>query len=79
MKTYDFTLVLANLAELTDDQANALFDAGCDDATPVSRDGQAFLRFAREANSLEHAIRSAIADVARSGLSAARVEMECPV
>jgi hypothetical protein len=79
MKTYDFTLVLANLAELSDAQANGLFEAGCDDATPVSRDGRALLHFAREAASLEHAIRSAIADVARSGLRAARVEMECPV
>ena len=79
MKMYDFTLVLADLAELTDDQADALFEAGCDDATPVSRDGHAFLHFAREAESLEHAIRSAIADVARSGLHAARVEMEGPI
>ncbi|MCY2993646.1 MAG: hypothetical protein NTY19_38075 [Planctomycetota bacterium] len=79
LKTYDFTLVLANLAELTDIQANALFRAGCDDATPVSRDSRVLLHFAREADSLEHAIRSAIADVARSGLRAAHVEMECPV
>jgi len=79
MRTYDFTLVLANVPELSDEQADALFEAGCDDATPVSRDGRALLRFAREATSLEQAIRSAIADVSRSGLRAARVEMECPV
>ena len=75
MNTYDFTLVLANVIELTDTQANSLFAAGCDDATPVSRDGRAWLHFAREADSLEQAI----SDVTRGGLCAARVEMECPV
>jgi hypothetical protein len=79
MKTYDFTLVLASLAELSDRQASALFEAGCDDATPISRDGRVLLHFAREADSLEHAIGSATADVARSGLRAARVEIDCPV
>lgn len=79
MTTCDFTLVLANVPELSDEQADALFEAGCDDATPVSRDGRALLHFAREATSLEQAIRSAIADVSRGGLHAARVEMECPV
>jgi hypothetical protein len=79
MKTYEFRLVLANLTEVSDTQAEALFEAGCDDGTIASRDGQAFIDFARQSASLEEAINSAAADVARAGLKAARVEAECPV
>ena len=39
MRTYEFDMVLKDLAEITDEQADALFAAGCDDGTPVSRNG----------------------------------------
>jgi len=45
MKTYRFKLVLADTSDLSDEQGNALFAAGCDDGTLVSRDGVAFIRF----------------------------------
>jgi hypothetical protein len=79
MKSYDFTLVLADVSDITDDQGETLFEAGCDDATIVSRDGHVFIDFARESSSLEDAINSAAADVARAGLQVDHVEVHCPV
>ncbi|MCI0332606.1 MAG: hypothetical protein L0228_05220 [Planctomycetes bacterium] len=79
MKAYDFKLVLAGASDLTDDQGDALFAAGCDDGTIVSRDGEVFVRFSREATSLEQAINSAAADVERAGFQVDHVEAHCPV
>lgn len=79
MKSYDFKLVLAGIADLTDDQGDALAEAGCDDGTIVSRDGEVFVRFSREAASLEQAINSAAADVDRAGFGVDHVEVHCPV
>jgi hypothetical protein len=79
MRTYEFKLILADVQEVSDVQADALYRAGCDDGTIVSRDREAFIQFSREANSLEDAINSAASDIARAGLRAARVEAECPV
>jgi hypothetical protein len=79
MKSYDFKIVLADVAELSDDQGSELFEAGCDDATIVSRDGAVFIRFARESSSLEQAINSAAADVQRAGFQVDHVEVHCPV
>lgn len=79
MKSYDFKVVLAEVSELTDDQGDALYESGCDDGTIVSRDGAVFVRFSRESPSLEQAINSAAADVARAGFQVDRVEVNCPV
>jgi hypothetical protein len=79
MKSYDFTLVLADASDITDDQGDALFKAGCDDGTIVSRDGQVFIDFTRESASLEQAINSAAADVERAGFAVDHVEVDCPV
>ena len=79
MKSYDFKLILAGISEVTDDQGDALFEAGCDDGTIVSRDGAVFVRFTRESISLEHAINSAAADVQRAGFQVDHVEVHCPV
>jgi hypothetical protein len=56
--------VLAD-AEVSDEMADALFAAGCDDSTPWSSEGVAALDFDHDAESLEAAIRSAVADVAK--------------
>ena len=79
MKSYDFKLVLAGTSDLADDQGDALFEAGCDDGTIVSRDGEVFVRFSRESVSLEQAINSAAHDVARAGFQVDHVEVHCPV
>jgi hypothetical protein len=76
MTKYDFSLVIADEVELTEDVADALFSAGCDDATPGTCEGVLTLDFHREAPSLEDAIRTAIADVRSAGLQAARVEID---
>lgn len=76
MRTYDFDVVLKDLSEVTDDQADALFAAGCDDGTPACCNGLAWIHFDREASSLEEAIRSAVAQVQAAGLRVSKVELD---
>ena len=76
MKTYEFDVILKDAVEITEDQADALFDAGCDEGTPVSRDGLAWIHFDREAASLEDAIRSALGQVQSAGFTVAKVELD---
>jgi len=74
MNKYDFTLILGESLELTDDIADALFAAGCEDGTPGTN-GVFSIDFHRKAASLEEAIRSAIEDVRTAGYEVARVEI----
>lgn len=76
MKTYEFDVILKDVAEVTDEPADALFAAGCDDGTPASCHGLAWVRFDREAVSLEDAIRSAVAQVRAAGLAMSKVELD---
>lgn len=76
MKTYEFDVVLKDTNEVSDDQADALFAAGCDDGTTASGDGMAWVHFDREASSLEEAIRSAVAQVQAAGFKASKVELD---
>lgn len=76
MNTYDFTLILNNVFELSEDLANRLFEAGCDDATPSSSNGIVAIDFSREAADLESAIRSAVAQVAATGCQVKRVQID---
>ena len=76
MKIYEFDVFLQGAAAIDDDQADALFAAGCDDGTPTSCDGLAWIHFDRQAASLEEAIRSAIAQVRSAGFIVAKVELD---
>jgi hypothetical protein len=76
MKTYEFDVVLKGVSEVTDEQADALFAAGCDDGTPTVCDGVAWVHFDREATSLEQAIRSAVAQVQSAGFVVSKVELD---
>jgi hypothetical protein len=76
MTCYRFVVVLRGLDEIDDDLANALYEAGCDDGSPFSSDGVAAVGFDREADSLESAIRSAVADVQKAGCTVQKVEIE---
>ena len=76
MQTYTFTLVLRDQTEMTEDLAEALAAAGCDDGLAGSSGGVAAVIFDREAESLEQAVRSAIADVQKAGCHAAWVKIE---
>ena len=76
MKTYEFDIVLQDRSEVTDDQANVLFAAGCDDGTPVSSKDIAWIHFDRESPSLEEAIRSAVVQVQAAGFKVSKVELD---
>ena len=78
MKTYEFTIRLKQ-PEVTDADCDALYKAGCDDSTVVTKNGTTCVIFDREAASLEEAIRSATADVRKAGFDVARVEMDALV
>ena len=73
---YEFTVVLKGFRKLTDAAPDALFEAGCDDGTPSTCNGVFSIDFHREADSLEEAIRSAIANVKSAGFDVDRVEIE---
>ena len=63
MSEWTFRLTLAGIA-LTDEEIDALFEAGCDDATfSLERDGTVLGFFDREADSQEDAVLSAIHNV----------------
>ena len=72
---YEFSIVLSP-HEVTDKDADKLYEAGCDDASILTRDGVTRVQFDRHAASLDEALASAIQDVERSGLGVARVEIE---
>ena len=69
-REFDFALILSTPTELTDDVADALFAAGCDDATPSLCYGQVWLEFSRTAASYKDAVLTAIRDVRRAGIGA---------
>jgi hypothetical protein len=73
---YEFTVVLMEGTEITEDLADKLFDAGCDDGTPGTFCGTPEIRFSREAESLESAIRSVVADVRKAGCTVERIQIE---
>jgi len=75
MHTYSFKVILGDRAEMTEDLAEALAAAGCDDGLSGSSGGVAEVIFDREAESLEQAVRSAIADVQQAGCRVAHVEI----
>lgn len=74
MKSFDFIVILADLDHSDSAMADALFEAGCDDGTLYSGGGEVAIGFSREAQTLEEAVRSAIADVAKAGFTVGRVD-----
>jgi hypothetical protein len=73
---YEFSLILKEGTEITEELADRLFEAGCDDSTPGTFCGTPYVSFHREADSLESAIRSAVADVQKAGCVVERVQIE---
>lgn len=74
MSEHEFTLVLAGRLD-QEAVVDALFDAGCDDATFGQVDGVGYADFQREAPSLGEAVRSALEEVESvPGLRVIRVE-----
>jgi hypothetical protein len=73
---YAFRLILKEGTEITEELADRLFEAGCDDGTPGTFCGMPYVSFHREAENLESAIRSAVANVQRAGCVVERLQIE---
>ena len=67
---HDFALIVGGVSELTQQVEDALFEAGCDDATLSIQYGLLYMEFSRSAKSLKDAIVSAIRDVQKAGINA---------
>ena len=74
---HDFALVLSGVTELTQEVQDALFEAGCDDATISVRAGRVYITFSRNGRSAKNAILTAIQNVknARVGADVLRVDV----
>jgi hypothetical protein len=72
---YEFSLILTQ-PEITDDDTDKLYEAGCDDASILTRDRVTRIQFDRHAANLDEALASAIENVERAGFAVARVEIE---
>lgn len=73
---WEFTLHIKDLAEFTDELTDRLYEAGCGDGTLSSSKGHSQIGFSREADSMEQAIRSAIADLHKCDLTVVRAEID---
>lgn len=73
---HSFTLFFSGADVLDDEQFDALYEAGCDDALFGARDGAHYGAFDREADSFSEALASAIRDVTSTvtGLHVVRIE-----
>ncbi len=77
-REHEFALVVSGASKLKTEIVDALYEAGCDDATVSIRSGRMYLTFVRQAPSFKDAIFSAIRNIkaANVGLDVIRVD-EC--
>lgn len=73
MKTFEFTIIASGF-DPDGNYEDALFEAGCDDATFSLQKGVLIGEFDREAVSFSSAVASACRDVKNAGLEVERVE-----
>ncbi len=69
-ETHEFTLVVNGISELTPEVLDALFEAGCDDATVCQQNDRVEMDFARSAPTRDEAVESAARDVAKANIGA---------
>jgi predicted DNA-binding transcriptional regulator AlpA len=74
MKTYEFSIIASGLDRQADDFESRFYSGGCDDATVSFQKGHIIADFAREAQSIDDAISSAVEDVIAVGATVDRVE-----
>lgn len=74
MKTFEFSIIASGPDPEADDFETRFYDAGCDDATISFQKGHIILDFAREAESIDDAVSSAIEAVGSTGAVVNRVE-----
>jgi hypothetical protein len=73
---HGFTLVIDGVPDLTSEVMNALFEAGCDDATPMMTGGHLYMGFDRAAVTVGEAISSAIEDVRKADIGARVIRVD---
>jgi hypothetical protein len=66
MKSHQFTVIVEGADLQAEEAANALFEAGCDDAMIGAVDGIQYLDFDREADSFEVAVITAVTEIERA-------------
>ena len=71
--TFEFTLILGGISGISEDLENAIYGGKCDDALLGLQDGEVFLDFSRESETLINAIMTAIIDVERAGVNGLKV------
>src|SRR5438046_3313051 len=75
--SYQFSLILAGIKDLTPEVTDALYEAGFDDALVGMASGVPYIDVNhRQAESLEKAVRDAIRDVEKAGFHVVRVESD---
>ncbi len=74
MKKYEFSIIASGLDPQADDFETRFYDAGCNDATISFQKGHIIADFAREAESIDAAICSAVEGVEAAGAHVDRVE-----
>ncbi|MFC4270740.1 hypothetical protein GQF03_03330 [Sneathiella chungangensis] len=74
MKTFEFSIIASGRSIEDDDFVNAVFEAGCDDATLSFQKGVIIAEFEREAESFAKAIASACSQLHQTGLKIERIE-----
>ena len=74
MKNFEFSIIASGLDPESDDFESCFYDAGCDDATISFQRGHIIIDFARDADTMENAISSAIENVEVTGARVERVE-----
>jgi len=74
MKTFEFSIIASGLDPEAEDFVDRFFNAGCDDATLSFQKGHTILDFAREADSIDAAIVSAMECVTAAGAKVDRIE-----
>ena len=73
---YSFTLILHPTPEMSEELADALYEAGCNDGSIAESGGIGRIYFHRQAASLGEAIATAIRDVESTGCKVDRLELQ---
>jgi hypothetical protein len=74
MRTFEFSVIVSGLDPHGPNFERRFFDAGCNDATISFQNGDIILDFAREAETMEEAINSAVEAVKAAGARVTRVK-----
>lgn len=74
MKTFEFSIIASGLNPEADDFESSFYDNGCDDALVSFQKGHIIVDFARDAECIDDAISSAVANVMATGATIERIE-----